>query len=116
MVLKYIPETCRDVESGRSGFLQLKMLSYPERNRLRKEVGISFFDESGEKTFKEKLERLEVAATMAEKIFPLIESVHLEVNGTKIGSADDLYSHPDCEDIVTELIMKYMFGFAEKNS
>lgn len=117
MEMKYIPDVCKAEGSPVKGELLLQMMSYPERNRLRKEVGLSQLTKTeDENDIQAKLENLEVAAQMAEKIFPLIKEVKLELaDGTKIESRDHLYTHPACEDIITELIGKYLFGFVEKN-
>lgn len=121
MVINYIPEICQKEGAPVTGSLKLRMMSFPERQRMRKDIGIFSTKhqakEGEELSTAQRLENLEAVAMVAEKIYPLISEVDLKINNeVEIKNADELYSHPACEPIVTELIEKYLFGFASKNS
>lgn len=119
MILDYIPEVCQKEGASVTGSLKIQMMSFPERSRLRKQVGLSAVKnkESGdENSSAAKLENLELIAEVSEKIFPLIKEVNLKCGDAEIKTADDLYGHPECEAIISELIEKFLFGFAAKNS
>jgi hypothetical protein len=120
LILTYVPEICKKEGAEITGSLKLQMMPYPERSRLRKEIGLfssrNKTPEGEQPSLESRLENLEAGASVAEKIFPLIKEVDLKLkDGSEVKTADELYGHPACEDIVTELVGKYLFGFVEKN-
>lgn len=120
MILKFVPEICKAEGADVTGSLELQMMPYPQRSRLRKEIGLfsgkNQAKEGEEPSLESKLANLEAAARIAEEMKPFIKGVDLKTkDGQEIKSSDDLYEHPACEPIVTELVSKYLFGFVEKN-
>jgi hypothetical protein len=67
--------------------------------------------------FAEAIENLEYEAEIFKKIEPMVVAVQLKhlASGDEINDVDSFFSHPACNEIISELCLKLMTGFAEKN-
>ncbi len=128
----FIPSACQEVDDVKpefEGSIEVKLMSFPERCRMPKLLGIENLqglaseDEGAPATQEEKalkakktFESLEVLAKGAELIegnILKVELKHIE-SGDEITTAEALYVDPRCGGIMTELVTKFTFGFAEK--
>lgn len=100
------------------GCIELKAMTYPERLRFPKDLGIENLvgDEGEQKQNVSKmLNQIEVLAKASEKILPLITKVELKYkDGTELKTADDLYAFAEASSIVTGICTKFIMGFVGK--
>lgn len=122
MLLRFKPEQLDEESVGFTGFIEIRMPSYPERLRLPKEIGIenvaNMASEADKDKVRQQMATMEVLAKTAEKIMTYINEVDLvyadgdEV--TSIKTMDDFFAFPACAGLVTGLCSKFVLGFMEK--
>lgn len=101
------------------GFVELRIPTFPEKLRFPKEIGIQNFKDLTNEEISLN-DKMELIAMCAEKMKGYLESVELKYNGSgqefNLNSVEDLYSHPEANDLMLAICLKFISGFAQKKT
>lgn len=126
MELEIIPEICKpskdesgaEVAPAFSGSVTIKVPTMPQSYKFKAKYGRRTTGMAGEKDEHQvAFDTMDLLAEIADEIQPYFTKVQLveAKTGKSIDSVDMLYSYEPVFPVVSEVAMKFIQGFAEKN-
>jgi hypothetical protein len=129
MKLEIVPHACKESKNEETGevippsfegSVTIKLPSMPESYRFKAKFAKRYVDVDTAKMSKAAMdvETLDLIAAIAEEIRPFFLEVKLKdlENGKEITSAEELFYYEDGFGIIADIGMRFVKGFAEKNS
>lgn len=97
---KYVPEACKDKDSGLTGHVILKPRSMPEKYRLLAECELKLDENGSPVEGMANLGAIANAIDLSEKYW---KEVHIKKGDKEFKSFKELVYDNDCEGLVTEV-------------
>ena len=110
MNLNWVPSTAKGESPTMAGEVVVRLPSYPERVRIQ----ARFAEFAGTKEEEKRHEKMLAIADIADTAKTHLVSVKLSMldGSVAVNSADELYSMPQFDGVVTELALGLLNGFS----